>query len=639
MSREHMAEGTGSPEEPQIIDLNQAPKPFEKGNILGMGHLIEIPEEHSIPSSVEKQIIAQQEGAQFIAQKLGINPEQAQEAMKGAGLLTSTPETKAPIPAQPNQPERTILSREEAEGMATQSQFTPEDPYGTEGRLPETKITPDQIVNMAEGMTVMVGRVITPEMDLSDVEEAAERLVSNLESQIAGAENKELSYYLTLLAQYNEQFLFYITQNSLDFDASKFFGEIRNKFTGRYLAVLGERSLMVGNVDVYVDIMGGRWNKEIFSAVMEMELGGMKVKEVINLVEDKQGKIFRELDPRYEKPADILEKQLLEKQLLEKQLSDPLTNLSPIEIEKAKKLAELAVRILHLTGVSTQYAGPEDKSGELIEAKIFKEVFPINSRVDMSNEKYWNKRDMERRKRDYALKDIPARELPLVLKRVFFGPEFLKGRSNSEADGLRRVFETGVSDLARVSGFRNCTDLYLNVDKMHKYTYAYAQIIKGGSALLDKVDAGFLNHPVVAPDRAFEDPKKNMTDILKPYLELQDLFLYLGYHGDSEMPDRFKAYILGQTLRYINSHEGQELFGTKRFFGMLPGRQWGKAQYYWAIECARLNGAIGLDMAKRLNKGFGTSKILASLGAKMPLVGKELGGGLLDLFKIITGAK
>ena len=75
MSREHMSEGPNSPEQESNL------KPFEKGNIHGMGYLIE--------------------------------------------------------------PDRTPLAREEAEIKAAVSPFTPEHPFGTPGTLPQADIQPE----------------------------------------------------------------------------------------------------------------------------------------------------------------------------------------------------------------------------------------------------------------------------------------------------------------------------------------------------------------------------------------------------------------------------------------------------------------------------------------------------------------
>lgn len=95
MTRETMAEGVNSPDqEPKVVDLSSAtPKPFEKGHIPGMGHLVE-DDNHTPP--------------------------------------------------------RTTLSRSEAEVKAAQSPFTPEHPFSTLGTLPKANIRPEQIVNLAD---------------------------------------------------------------------------------------------------------------------------------------------------------------------------------------------------------------------------------------------------------------------------------------------------------------------------------------------------------------------------------------------------------------------------------------------------------------------------------------------------------
>lgn len=408
--------------------------------------------------------------------------------------------------------------------------------------------------------------------------------------------------------------------------------EVQKEVNARLFLAAADYYLTTGAADKFAEMMGNYWKNELLRKIYETE----GVKEAVAAMEIDDGAYFRPRDPRSKNKDEM---------------SNDLLPSVGGDLEKAKLAVDLAARLFNITGISSYYGGPVDAHGGLIEKQIADRVFG-GRMVNMKDDRYWNEWDLQRRKGIMVIPGSPnGHKIPFALKANIYTPELLEEGQIGLANSLRRVCETRVRSLAYFKGVRTMTDLIDIIQPTGNSNPSFlgdgdwrvwAGMLKGASELVAKLDKDpprLLSSPMISANKAREDPEKFMAEILKPYFETAAAYGYLtnytyGSPGSAaEEPFKARAYLLGQLLRYVGTKEGQNLLGLVR------GKTWGEQEILAAINTAETARALDAKMANTLKKGFGVSALRIRAGKITTESGKQAGGGLWDILKIITGMR
>lgn len=275
-------------------------------------------------------------------------------------------------------------------------------------------------------------------------------------------------------------------------------------------------------------------------------------------------------------------------------------------IKKAKLSLELGKKLLLTTGHSSFYGGSEEdtpagpgRPGKLIERRIIDKmvtnhvpgfsVDPITgeTKVDLTQEEYWSEWNRIRLEEGIRIikPTIPGEpyfghDVPALFKPAFYGPEVLAENNFGKAKGLRIAAETRARSFVLFKGHTTLEGLIESIDtedgalpdKINNVGLAepfrWSIIASGGAKMISKFykeDPFFLNDPLPNANearRSTEGLVKSLGNLYKMISGENYGYLdYYRYGGEAaHMAYNIRAKLVQETLRYVNSNEGKDLF-------------------------------------------------------------------------------